>query len=169
MRLYSYKPAWEVKNLWSTPNLLLQKFPAEEFVTTTKLVFTPNAKLENEKTGLVVMGLSYGALYLKNTKSGIELTYGVCQKASEDKPEKETVIDKVKPGEPVFLRVRVSKNAVCQFSYSTDGTDYKLVGETFKAEPGRWIGAKMGIFCSRDTQTNDSGYADFDWFRVEAP
>ncbi|WP_374758071.1 hypothetical protein [Fibrella forsythiae] len=24
----------------------------------------------------------------------------------------------------------------------------------------------MGIFCTRTTQINDSGYADFDWFRI---
>ncbi|MCF2447661.1 glycoside hydrolase 43 family protein [Dyadobacter sp. CY345] len=168
LRLYSYKPAWEAKNLWSTPNILLQKFPSEQFVATTKVLFTPNPKLENEKTGLVVMGLSYAGLYLKTTKTGIELTQVVCQKAAEDKPEKETMIAKLKTGDPVFLRVQVSKNGICQFSYSIDGQDYKIAGDTFKAEPGRWIGAKLGIFCSRDTQTNDSGYADFDWFRVEA-
>ncbi|SEI37558.1 Beta-xylosidase [Dyadobacter koreensis] len=168
LRLYSYKPAWETKNLWSTPNILLQKFPAEEFVATTKLLFTPNPKLENEKTGLVIMGLGYAGLYIKSTKNGPELTQALCLKASEDKPEKETAIAKLKTGEPIFLRVQVSKNGICQFSYSTDGQDYKITGDTFKAEPGRWIGAKVGIFCSRDTQTNDSGYADYDWFRVEA-
>ncbi len=31
-----------------------------------------------------------------------------------------------------------------------------------------WIGAKTGIFCTRTSQTNDSGYADLDWFRVES-
>jgi len=168
LRLYSYKPAWEVKNLWNTPNILLQKFPAEEFVATTKLLFTPNPKLENEKTGLVIMGLSYAGLYIKNSKNGMDLIHAVCQKASEDKPEKETVLTKIKSGEPIYMRVEVRKNGICQFSYSTDGQDYKAAGDTFKAEPGRWIGAKMGIFCSRDTQINDSGYADFDWFRVEA-
>ena len=168
LRLYSYKPAWEVKNLWNTPNILLQKFPAEEFVATTKLLFTPNPKLENEKTGLVIMGLSYAGLYIKNSKNGMDLIHAVCQKASEDKPEKETVLTKIKSGEPIYMRVEIRKNGICQFSYSTDGQDYKAAGDTFKAEPGRWIGAKMGIFCSRDTQINDSGYADFDWFRVEA-
>lgn len=168
LRLYSYKPAWEAKNLWSTPNVLLQKFPAEEFVTTTKLAFTPNPKLENEKSGLVIMGLSYAGLYLKSTKNGLELIHAVCQKAFEDKPEKETMVAKLKNGEPVYLRVKVSKNGICQFSYSTDGQDFVNTGDSFKAEPGKWIGAKMGIFCTRDSQTNDSGYADFDWFRVEA-
>ena len=56
--------------------------------------------------------------------------------------------------------------AKCKFSYSLDGNTFTDAGTEFQAEVGRWIGAKMGIFCSRTTQTNDSGYADFDWFRV---
>ena len=48
-----------------------------------------------------------------------------------------------------------------------DGRDFINVGEEFQAEVGRWIGAKMGLFCTRETQINDSGYADFDWFRVD--
>ena len=30
-----------------------------------------------------------------------------------------------------------------------------------------WIGAKFGIFCTRQSQINDSGAADFDWIRIE--
>ena len=48
-----------------------------------------------------------------------------------------------------------------------DGKEFTDAGEEFQAEVGRWIGAKVGIFCTRETQINDSGYADFDWFRVE--
>ncbi|MDQ6763186.1 MAG: hypothetical protein M3015_11245, partial [Bacteroidota bacterium] len=38
-------------------------------------------------------------------------------------------------------------------------------GNEFNAVPGRWIGAKAGIFCTRESQANDSDYAGFDWFR----
>ena len=34
------------------------------------------------------------------------------------------------------------------------------------SEPGQWIGAKVGLFCTRSAQTNDSGQAVVDWFRV---
>ena len=167
LRLYSYKAPEETKNLWSTPNILLQKFPAEQFTATTKVTFTPNAKLENEKAGLVIMGLSYAGLYLRSVKDGLELVQVVCQKASEDKPEKVVVLGKFKSSEPVYLRAEVKANGLCSFSYSVDGQTYTPAGDVFQAEVGRWIGAKIGIFCTRDTQINDSGYADFDWFRVE--
>lgn len=32
--------------------------------------------------------------------------------------------------------------------------------------PGRWIGAKVGLFATRPDKTNDSGFADVDWFRI---
>jgi beta-xylosidase len=168
LRLYSYKAPEEAKNNWDVPNLLLQKFPAERFMATTKLTFKPNPKLENERTGLIIMGLSYANLVLNSGKDGVNLVYGVCKKASEGKPEVETVIAKINAGSPVYLRVVVTEGARCQFSYSLDGQNFTKTGDPFQAEVGRWIGAKMGIFCTRTTQINDSGYADFDWFRVES-
>ncbi len=136
-------------------------------MATTKLIFQPNLKLENERTGLIVMGQSYASLVLRSEKDGIKLVYVVCKKAYESKPEEEKVISPIKTGSDVYLRVVVTEGAKCQFSYSLDGQRYTKVGEPFTAEVGRWIGAKMGLFCTRTTQTNDSGYADFDWFRVE--
>ncbi|RYF64752.1 MAG: glycoside hydrolase, partial [Cytophagaceae bacterium] len=167
LRLYSYKVPDEAKNYWDVPNLLMQKFPAETFMATTKFTFMPNPKLVNEKAGLIIMGLSYASLSLKSQKDGVSLVYTVCKKASDGKAEDETVIAKVASGTPVYLRVQVTEGAKCQFSYSLDGQTFTRTGDVFQAEVGRWIGAKMGLFCTRTTQINDSGYADFDWFRVE--
>ena len=67
------------------------------------------------------------------------------------------------------MRVTVLKGAQCSFSYSLDGQNFTNQPSSFTAEVGRWIGAKVGLFCTRETQTNDSGYADIDWFRVQLP
>ncbi|GHB61651.1 glycoside hydrolase family 43 protein [Persicitalea jodogahamensis] len=167
LRLYSYKAPGDAVNNWFIPNLLLQKFPAETFMATTKLTFHPNPKLENERTGLIVMGQSYASLVLRSDKDGVKLVQVVCKKAYDGAPEEEKIIAPIEMGKAVFLRVVVTEGARCQFSYSLDGKKFIKVGELFQAEAGRWIGAKMGIFCTRNTQTNDSGYADYDWFRVE--
>jgi beta-xylosidase len=167
LRLYSYKQPEGTKNLWDVPNILMQKFPTENFVTTVKMTFTPNPRLENEKAGLIVMGQSYANLALKSGKDGLSLVYGLCKKAADGKPEEETVITRVALGTLIYLRVQVTKGAKCQFSYSLDGQTFTSAGAEFQAEPGRWIGAKMGIYSTRTTQINDSGYADVDWFRVE--
>jgi len=162
LKLFSDKLPDSAKNLWGAPNVFLQKFPADVFMVTTKM----NARLENEKAGLAIMGLSYANLALKSKKDGIYLVYSICKDAGTGKPEKETVITKVNNGE-IFLRVTVTKGAKCNFYYSTDGKTFTKAGDEFTAEVGRWIGAKVGIFCTRETQINDSGWADFDWFRVE--
>ena len=168
LRLFSYKLPDSARSLWDAPNALLQKFPADEFMVTTKINFVPNPKLENEKAGLAVMGLSYANLALKSKKDGIYLVYSLCKDADKGNAEKETVITKTNGGE-LYLRVQITNGAKCNFYYSTDGTSFTRVGEEFTAEVGRWIGAKVGIFFTRQTQINDSGWADFDWFRVEKP
>lgn len=73
LRLYSDKIPDEAKNYWDVPNILLQKFPAEEFMITTQVTFTPNEKLENERTGLIILGQSYASLGLKSTKEGVKV------------------------------------------------------------------------------------------------
>lgn len=166
LRLFSDKTD-SIANLWGAPNVLLQKFPAEEFMVTTKFTFTPNPKLENEKTGLTVMGFSYASIGLKSKKDGIYLVHTLCKDADKGKAEKETEIMKA-PSATVYCRVSVIKGGLCQFAYSFDGTNFTKVGDVFTAEVGRWIGTKVGIFCTRQTQINDSGFADFDWFRVAA-
>lgn len=55
----------------------------------------------------------------------------------------------------------------CNFSYSLDGKKFRLLGETFQAREGKWIGAKVGTFCTRPAiRTNDGGWTDVDWFRI---
>jgi beta-xylosidase len=166
LRLYSERID-SVANLWFAPNVLLQKFSAEEFMVTTKLSFTPNAKLENEKTGLTVMGMSYANIALKNKKDGVYIVYTVGKDADKNKPETETVLVKA-TSNTIFFRTKVTAGGKCRFSYSVDGLTFTDAGDIFKAETGRWIGAKFGIFCTRMSQTNDAGYADFDWVHVEA-
>lgn len=166
LRLYAQQIPDSAQNLWQVPNVLLQKFPAEKFMITTKINFHPNEKVENERAGLTIMGLSYSSLFLKNMKGKIFLVYGVCKNADKGNKETEKVISEVKDG-LFFLRAKVNDGAECRYSYSFDGNSYTDIDEKFTVEKGRWIGAKAGIFCVGESHTNDAGFADFDWFRVE--
>ena len=165
LRLYTQQIPDHAKNLWDVPNVLLQKFPADEFTTTTKVTFEPNGKLVNEKTGLVIMGQDYANLSLKNQKDGIYLVYGVCKEAINGNPETETLVRKLE-NNTVYLQVKVSAGAKCQFSYSLDGNKFISVGDQFQAKEGKWIGAKVGLFSTRENTINDAGWGDYDWFRV---
>lgn len=166
LKLYTQQVPDGTKNLWDVPNILMQKFPADEFMATTKVTFSPNPKLENERTGLVVMGLSYAGISVRSKKDGLYLVHGTCNNAERGNSEKEETITKLTSGE-IYLRVTVRNGAKCQFSYSTDNKRYINTGDVFQATPGKWIGAKLGIYATRETQINDSGWADYDWFRVE--
>jgi beta-xylosidase len=165
LRLYSDKLPEGAKNIWDAPNVLLQKFPADEFMVTTKLTFTPNPRLENEKVALTVMGFSYADIGIRSKKDGLYLVYGSCKNALKGTAEDEKTLTKLSTP-TVYLRVKVTAGAKCNFSYSNDGKTFTDAGETLQAEVGRWIGAKVGLYCTRETQTNDSGFADVDWFRV---
>lgn len=180
VRLYSYPVVDDYKNLWDVANLLLQKTPAPNFAATMKLTFTPSPKYTGERTGLVVMGRDYAAIVLENTENGLVLSQVECKKADSGKPEK---VNESTPltESTVYLKARFSTDfekiaksegghdivVMCEFSYSTDGKRYKKLGTPFQVREGKWIGAKMGTFCTRPAMvTNDGGWADVDWFRI---
>lgn len=166
LRLYTEQLPENYKNYWDVPNLLLQKFPAEKFTATTKLTFSPNPKLKNERTGLIIMGESYGYISLVKKEDGLFITLNNCEDAENGKPETEEVISRV-TGNEMYFRVNVEAGGKYRFSYSEDGRKFKSVGKTFQARPGKWIGAKVGLFATRENKSNDAGYADYDWFRIE--
>jgi beta-xylosidase len=164
LRLFNVPLPEGFQNFWDVPNLLLQKFPAPAFTVTTKLTFTP--RTDDERTGLIVMGLDYAYVSLVKRPDGLFISQTVCKNADSHAKERESAGVPVK-GNSFYLRVRVNEGAVCNFSYSADGQNFSQVGEPFTAREGRWIGAKVGLFAVRTGKTREHGYADFDWFRVE--
>lgn len=163
LRLYAHPLPEGCRNYWIVPNILTQKFPAERFTATTKFRFTPLSM--GDRAGLIVLGMSYAYLSLIKGAGGICLEYTTCNNASEGAPEKAMLVDEA-PDSTVYMRVSVSPGGVCRFSYSYNGQTFTDVGGEFAAKPGRWVGAKLGIFCTGKVKSHDSGFADFDWFRV---
>lgn len=152
-------------NLWQVPNLLLQKFPSNEFTVTTKLTFLPSNALVGERTGLVVMGMDYGLISLEKTEDGFLLSQIECLNAEKGTQEKVNASVKVNEAS-LYLRVEVASGAMSTFSYSTDGKKFSTLGTGFQAREGKWIGAKVGLFCSRPVSNNDGGSAVVDWFSL---
>ena len=180
VRLYSYPVVPQYRNLWDVANLLLQKTPAPNFTATMKLTFSPTKQYKGERTGLVVMGMDYAALVLENTASGLTLSQVVCHGADKGQPEQVNASVGLKEG-TVYLRVKFGCDGrkiaqsegghdllvTCDFSYSTDGRTFSPLGTTFQAREGKWIGTKVGTFCTRPAiKANDGGWADVDWFRI---
>ena len=149
-------------SLWMAPHMLLQKWPAPEFVATTSLSFQPAA--EGEAAGLVVFGHDYAWLGLRRTATGARLSLRICRDARNGTAEQEQFGADVS-GSSVVLRASVAAGGRCHFSYSLDGKRFHDVGETFTARPGHWVGAKVGLFALAAPGAT-GGHADVDWFRV---
>ncbi|HCX23340.1 MAG TPA: glycoside hydrolase, partial [Cytophagales bacterium] len=151
-------------NLWMQPNIIFQKFPALEFSNTVK-VDVSNLKA-GEETGLLIFGRDYASLAIKATENEYSIEQRVCKSADKNIPE--TVNEKVTTTKTViYLKSDITDGGMTQFKYSLDGKKFTNIGEPFKAREGKWVGAKSGLYALKSKSTGISGYALFDWFRVE--
>ena len=175
MRIYAHYLSENFVNFWEVPNLFLQKFPADEFTATTKLIFT--AKENGDRVGIIVMGWNYSYLSLVKKGDKVLLEQAVCIDAEQKNPETiktlaEFEFDKIyKVGsfnyvKEIYFRVKVEKAGKCCFSYSFDNKKFVAVGEQFTTRQGKWIGAKVGLFAVKPYNSGNRGWIDVDWFRV---
>ncbi len=181
LRLYSQKTT-DTGRLYDCSNLLLQKFPAENFTATAKVQFHPrkrNGKIDaGERAGLTIMGYNYGAIAVESRADGLYLTETECLKANKGGKEVENSAIKIEDGKELYLRVQIKRVGVktpkqkpdyqteATFSYSFDGKKFTDFGKKLDVSTGHWIGSKVGLFCVRDWESNDSGWLDIDWFRI---
>jgi beta-xylosidase len=166
LRLYTQQLPTDFKNMLDVPNILTQKFPAENFKATAKMRLVANEKDLKEKAGFIVVGEDYSQLYLAGTIGQYALFHGVCTKGLSGKTEDITTVTAI-DSNFIYLQIRVIDGVNCNWYYSLDNKDYRKVGETFKAKPGKWIGATLGLYATREQTINDSGFAEVDWFRIE--
>ena len=122
------------------PNMLLQKIPAVAFTATARVRFAPNKDKKMvgaEQAGLVVFGRKTFTLQVPVTD------------------------------EWCYLRLVMDDKQKGQFYTSSDGKNWTKSGELFQAVEGHWIGAQVGLFCTRDDRKfNDAGWMDVDWFEI---
>ena len=202
LRLYSVDQKETWRNLGDSPNLLLQKTTADEFMVTVKLRFIPNPQLKEkgENCGFVLMGLDYATVRLADTPEGVVLQYIECKDAlkgndeqvKKNIPMKSTALPvpysntymsrTVPPVAPleykatdVFIKMEVRPKSrkgnvpdlTAKFFYSLDGKDWsELTEKPFTGRPGKWIGAKFGLYCNRFASKNDSGWVQIDWVEI---
>jgi len=136
------------------PNLLLQKFPAPGFVVETRLEFS--SVHDGDEAGLVIAGQSSAGLSLRRIGNRNELILRL--------GKTETVVH-ADLDRYVCLRVVVSRNGKCRFSFAT-GEKFIPVPDVFMAAKGVWIGAKVGIFAMSPATNGVRGHGDFDYFRL---
>lgn len=175
-RIYGHELSPHFKNFWEVPNLLMQKFPAEEFTATAKLKVS--AKDDGQLSGLIIMGWDYSWIGVEKQGEKFLLKQAVCKDAEQGNLEQVSTLAVLEPSRKfeaglfpnyereIYIRVHVDKGAYCRFSYSLDGKKFTEAGTLFKARQGKWIGAKVGMF-SVTPHGKERGWLDVDWFRVE--
>ena len=174
-RLLSFNAA-PGSNLWSVPNMLLQKVAAGGFVATAKVSF--DSTIEGERCGLTVFGLDYSALCIENAGDGFGISLVTCEKADKGGAEKRVALAKAGSKEfrkgsfsrtvcgPVWLRVKIGADASVKYSYSIDGVKFKDAGRDVVAKEGKWVGARVGFFCENFAESG-KGWMDIDYIRFE--
>lgn len=175
-RIYGHELSPHFKNFWEVPNLLMQKFPAEEFTATAKLKVS--AKDDGQLSGLIIMGWDYSWIGVEKQGEKFLLKQAVCKDAEQGNLEQVSTLAVLEPSRKfeaglfpnyereIYIRVHVDKGAYCRFSYSLDGKKFTEAGTLFKARQGKWIGAKVGMF-SVTPHGKERGWVDVDCFRVE--
>ena len=166
LRLFTIKKEPGENNLWNSPNLLLQKFPAPDFKATTQVKLWPEEAESGKSAGLIVFGLDYATLTLAKDANGYVLRQTRALGAKDNNGEE--VMEEIRLRDNgIVLQVEVKgPGALCQFRYSTDGKRFKDIGRPFQAKEGQWVGAKVGLFSSSGADIKYGGYVDVDYFRI---
>jgi beta-xylosidase len=167
LRLFAF-PSDSGRNLFTVPNLLLQKFPALSFTATAKVKWTVEWDIwQGKKAGLLIMGNDYAYVSITKKDSNYYVTQVTCKDALTGQKEN-TIEQQVLTGSTAYLRVKVEgPDARCRFYYSEDDVQYKPVGQPFTATPDKWIGSKVGLSSTARPDIRIGGYLDVDWFRIE--
>jgi len=155
LRLYARQPPeGYARNLWMMPSLLLQKLPAPGFIAEVKLEIPENAP--NMSTGLLMFGEDYAWIGLQTDPEtgAVKLGYASCHDARKGCAEvfKE---EKTLTSQKLTLRMTMAEGGGTVFSYLDDSGRFKAIGELFQARPGRWVGARVGLFARLDGAAND--------------
>lgn len=174
-------------------NLLLQKWPAPEFVAETKMDFSGLG--EGDTAGYVSLGMKYIAAAVEK-RGGQYVIKGIkgeqsfdCDAAyTDEKSEQLAALSEEefeKSGKTVYFRytVRVTdhithyelgipvKDAPQEeivLEYSLDGENYDEAART-EAKAGRWVGVKSGVFCKHDSsEASPAGCAEVEYVRYKS-
>jgi beta-xylosidase len=164
LRMFSVYQSDSTTLFWNTPGILAQKLPAENFMATIKFTFRP--KFNGERMGLILLGQDYFYVSIVKRQDGNHISVDYRFNAENGMPEKR-FDSQIVEGNEFYLRIAVGQFGLGTLFYSSDGKFFFALGRQLHIKPGRWVGAKIGMFCLRNNITNDAGFADIDWFRIE--
>lgn len=128
--------------LCDVSNLLLQKWPAPEFVITACIHLQDME--DGDVCGMVSLGGFYDSLLIRQADGGRVLQ----QRNGRllDSKEECTVLAAIEK-DTVFLRMQVKGEKEISWYYGYKEDALTAVGSTTETAPGRWVGVKAGLTC----------------------
>ncbi|HEY9294559.1 MAG TPA: family 43 glycosylhydrolase [Microlunatus sp.] len=135
-----------IEDLRQAPHVLAQQLPGRPATITTSVAL--NGGADGLRAGLVVLGAGYQWFGLERRQGRIRVVVG-----RSDDPGLETLLEAYPivdddAAEEVGLRASVDAVGIVRFSCRT-GDAWRPIGPAYQAEPGRWIGAEVGLFADR--------------------
>lgn len=130
-------------NLRELPNVLAQRLPAEPCEVTVSVELED--PVTQARAGLVVLGLRYCWLGLVSTDDGVVVTAG---SGGETRKETRLLAPVEVSGRQVELRARFEADGAARLSWRAPGGGWADVPASFRASPGFWVGADVGVFAT---------------------
>ncbi|CCJ71932.1 Beta-xylosidase [Cronobacter condimenti 1330] len=132
-------------SFYHAPNLLLQKFPGPRFEAHTRL--RPQLRLPGECAGLTVYGERFAWFGAEQTSQGLALVFGGgWMNDSGSIVSRKTSLVVLPSDTTLSLKVVVDGDGLCTFCWRLADEPWQTVEPRFAAAPGKWVGAKMGLF-----------------------
>ena len=126
--------------LCDVPGLLLQKWPAPEFMVTVCLHL--DAMADGDVCGMVSLGGRYDSILVRRRDGKLTLhqRIGLFETREETDTELEAVA-----GEPLYIRMRVEAESRISWEVGDSEENLHPVGIATETLPGRWVGVKSGL------------------------
>jgi beta-xylosidase len=150
-------------NLWMVPNILTQKIAAPNVSFEVKM--DVSALKEKEEAGVLIFGLDYAGISLQKAGEQLIISQPVCVQA--DKGSFPEIAEKItlQAVNDIWLKTTI-KEGKASWMYSLNGTDYTAIGSTFSLREGKWVGAKVALYCTRTQPTGMPGFVNLDWVKI---
>ena len=128
----------------SLGNLLLQKWPAPEFMIT--VLIHMEEMWEGDAVGVLSLG-KYCDTLLVCKRKDVWIVKQKIEKKEKTWTEVSCTELETVDWESIFIRMKVRNAETVSWEISPDGEDFHAVGQETKAEamPGGWVGVKVGL------------------------
>jgi len=142
-------------SVYYLPNLLLQKFPAEQFHVTASLDLSLCS--DDDEGGLIIYGQRFAALAVKQNegKKYLVYRYGWINDRGELDEALLNVVG-MKEQQHIRLGYDVGYDGLVRFKWCLADGVWQSVGPRFSAGAGKWIGARMGLY-ARSNEVGTGG------------